>query len=73
MNKKLYFCVAILFVPSPHVAVDQQSIVTKLPISPRNGLSVFPAGVSLAESIITQDEGLLESLWEGGGILAGER
>ena len=53
--------------------MDQQSIVTKLPISPRNGLSVFPAGVSLAESIITQDEGLLESLWEGGGILAGER
>ncbi|EEB25693.1 MULTISPECIES: hypothetical protein [Phocaeicola] len=32
------------------------------PVSPRNGLSVFPVGVSLAESVIMQDEGLLEFL-----------
>ena len=41
MNKKLYFCIAIPFILSPHIAVNQYYAVTELPVSPRNDLSAF--------------------------------
>lgn len=42
MNKKLYFCTAIPFILSPHIAVNQHYAVTELPVSTQNDLSAFP-------------------------------
>ena len=56
------------FVLSPYIVVNQQCMVIKSPLSPQNGLSVFPAGGGWSESAMMQNDAPLESLQEGENI-----